>query len=254
MKSTRPLTHLAFLLLAVSLFTACTEKTIEMQSPTLSEYFPMKVGKYITYRIDSTVTTAFGADTTVRSYRVRDNVDGQIKDGLNRTAYRVVRTISNLAGTQPYVPNNTFSATPVGEDWIEWNENNLRFMKLRFPILENTTWKGNSFIDATSLNSSLDYLANWNYVYQNIGQPFKVLGKTYPETVTILQQDEVLPPGPFNPNVYKQYNYSIEVYARGIGLIYKNFDHKEWQPPSGGRPGYWEDGSYRVVLQIIDNN
>ena len=245
---------LLFLFLAAG-WASCSEKTVvEMSSPPLADYFPLQTGKYITYRLDSTVPTQFGADTTVRSYRVRDQVDAIITDGLGRPAYRVLRAISNLAGTQPYVPNNTFSATPVGEDWVEWYENNLRFMKLRFPMLEGFTWKGNSFIDATSLNSKLRYLADWDYVYENIGQPFTVLGKTYPETVTIMQRDEVLPEGPFDPRFYKQWNYSIEVYAKGIGLIYKNFDHKEWQPPAGGSPGYWVDGSYRVVLQIIDHN
>lgn len=249
------------LILSISLLavvvSSCNESKIELESPALATYFPTTIGKYITYRLDSTIPTQFGADTTVRSYRVRDTYDAEIKDGLGRKAFRVFRSISNVAGTLPYTANNTFSATPVDEDWVEWNENNLRFMKLRFPMQEGFTWRGNSFIDATSLNSPVRYLAEWEYVYQNVGQPYTVNGKTFPNTVTILQRDEVLPEGPFNPAFYKQWNYSIEVYAEGIGLIYKNFDHKVWQPPvppPDARLGYWEDGSYRVVLSIIDHN
>jgi hypothetical protein len=236
---------------------ACNDKKIDLQSPTLEEYFPMQAGKYITYRLDSTVTTQFGSDTTVRSYRFRDRFDALITDGEGRPAWRVYRTISNVAGTSPYVPNNTFTATPVNGDWVEWNENNLRFMKLRFPILEGFTWPGNSFIDASSINSPVRYLEGWNYVYENIGQPITINGKTYNNTLTVLQRNEVVPEGPFNPNFFKQWDYSIEVYASGIGLIYKNFDHKVWQPPTpppDARPGFYEDGSYRVVLSIIDHN
>jgi hypothetical protein len=72
-----------------------------------------------------------------------------------------------------------------------------------------------------------------------------------------LQRDEVIPEGPFNKNFYKQWNYSIEVYALGIGLVYKNFDHKIWQPatpPPDARAGYYEDGSYRVVLTLLEYN
>ena len=62
----------------------CSEKTVEMTSPALSEYFPLTVGKYITYRLDSTVLTQFGRDTTVRSYRARDLVDAEIQDATGR--------------------------------------------------------------------------------------------------------------------------------------------------------------------------
>lgn len=244
------------LFLAV-LITACTEKKLDLESPALAEYFPLQKGKYITYRLDSTVLTQFGRDTTVRTYRVRDLVDDAYIDASGRTAYRIVRSMSNANGTAPFVPAYTFSAIPQKTDWVEYVDNNLRFMKLRFPILEGFEWRGNSFIDASSLNSPVRYLADWKYVYQNVGQPFTVNGKTYPNTITVLQRDEVVPAGPFNPQFFKQYDYSIEVYASGIGLIYKNFDHKVWQPPTPppeSRPGYWEDGSYRIVLQAIDNN
>jgi hypothetical protein len=253
----RRIQHILFMAVIGFWLSSCTETKTELQSPPLASYFPTTVGKYITYRIDSTIPTQFGADTTVRSYRVRDTYDAEITDGLGRKAYRVFRSISNVTGTVPYVANNTFSATPVGEDWVEWNENNLRFMKLRFPMQEGFVWRGNSFIDASSLNSPVRYMADWEYAYQNVGEPFTVNGKTYANTVTILQRDEVLPEGPFNKQFYKQWNFSIEVYAEGIGLIYKNFDHKVWQPPvppPDARVGYWEDGSYRVVLSIIDHN
>jgi hypothetical protein len=236
---------------------ACTEKKVEMTSPALSDYFPLTVGKYITYRLDSTVLTQFGRDTVVRSYRCRDQVDAEITDATGRKSFRIIRSMSNLAGTNPYVPAYTFEATPESTDWIEYQENNLRFMKLRFPMIEGFQWKGNSFIDVTSINSPVRYLAGWEYTYQDLGKPYTVGGKTYPNTVTILQRDEVVPEGPFNPNFFKQYDYSLEVYALGIGLIYKNFDHKVWQPPTpppDSRPGYWEDGSYRIILSAIDNN
>jgi len=243
-------------LIGVVLF-ACSDKQVEMSSPPLSEYFPLRAGKYITYRLDSTVLTQFGRDTAVRSYRVRDLVESEITDALGRKSYRIIRSTSNVTGTTPFVPSATFAATPEATDWIEFVENNLRFMKLRFPIIEGFEWKGNSFIDASSLNSPVRYLADWMYQYQNVGAPFTVNGKTYPNTITVLQRDEVVPEGPFNPQFFKQYDYSVEVYAEGIGLIYKNFDHKVWQPPTpppDSRPGYWEDGSFRIILSALDHN
>jgi hypothetical protein len=244
-------------MITILLLAACNTKNLELTSPALAEYFPLEVGRQLTYRLDSTVTTAFGADTTVRHYRVRDRVDARVTDALGRPAFRVFRTISDSSGKQPYQSNNTFMSVAQGTDWIEHIENNLRFMKLRFPIQEDFQWKGNSFINASifSASSPVRYLANWEYQYQNVGQPFTVNGRRFENTVTILQRDEVFPEGPFDRRLIKQWDYSVEVYAKGVGLIYKNFDHKVWQPPTPApdpRPGYWEDGSYRVVLKLID--
>jgi len=235
----------------------CTDKLITLESPALAEYFPLTPGKYIVYRLDSTVLTQFGRDTTVRSYRVKDQVDAKISDATGRVAYRIIRGISNVTGTTPFVPAYTFMAVPNGEDWIEYVENNLRFMKLRFPIFEGFQWKGNSFIETNTINSPVRYLFDWDYQYLHVGQPATINGKTYPNTITVLQRDEVIPEGPFNPRFFKQFDYSIEIYAAGIGLVYKNFDHKIWQPPTpppDSRPGFWEDGSFRIILTALENN
>lgn len=245
-------------LIGLALLVSCSEKKIDLAAPPLSDYFPLTVGKYITYRLDSTVTTQFGADTTRHYYRVRDRVDAEITDALGRKAYRILRTISDSAGKTPYQPSATFMTVPESVDWVENVENNLRFMKLRNPILEGFEWPGNSFIDASSVNSPVRYLEGWNYVYQNVGMPFTVRGHTFENTITVLQRNEEFPEGPFTPSQpYKQWDYSVEVYAKGVGLIYKNFDHRIWQgptPPPNPSSGYWEDGTHRIVLQIVDYN
>lgn len=251
-------TRLSFAIALIGLLQSCSEKQIDISTPPLADYFPLTVGKYITYRLDSTVLTQFGADTAVHSYKVKDLVDAEIADNTGRKAYRVFRSITDTGAIAPFIPNNTFTVTPEGTDWIEYVENNLRFMKLRFPLMNDFQWKGNSFIDASSISSSVRYLYDWDYTYQNIGQPFTVNGRTFDNTITVLQRNEEFPEGDFDPSQpYKQWDYSIEVYAKGVGLIYKNFDHKVWQGPTpapDAKPGYWEDGSYRVVLQVLDYN
>lgn len=232
---------------------ACSSKKEDLNAPPLADYFPLEVGKYITYRLDSTVLTQFGADTVVRRYRVMDKIDAKITDDAGRTGYRIFRSITDSAGTGTFTPSGTFEAIAQGTDWIEKVENNLRFVKLRFPVIENFQWAGNTFIDATSSNSDVPYMLGWQYTYLNVGQPFTVRGRTFDNTVTVLQkEEEESPPGPFSRDQYKQWNYSVEVYAKGVGLIYKHFNHKTWQldPP----PAHWEDNSYRVIMEIVDHN
>ncbi len=241
--------------------TACKKKT-ELTSTPIAEYYPLKVGKYIIYRCDSTVPTSNGVvnngKLVVRSYRMRDIVDAEVTDALGRKAYRIFRSVTDTLGIGPWRQVATLLAVPNGTDWVELNDNNLRFMKLRFPVLENFEWKGNSLFmdDLNQSNLPFGYYAGWVYQYQQVDQKYPVLGKTYDSTVTVFQRSETIPEQrAFDPAFYYQENQSTEVYGKGIGLIYRNFLHTVWQPPTpGGSQGHYEDETYGIKLQIIEHN
>jgi hypothetical protein len=237
-------------------FAACNKQKEELTSPALTDYFPLQVGKYIVYRLDSTVLTPFGTALVTRSYRVKDVVDAEITDAQGRKAYRIYRYLTDTGGVAPYRSIATFEATPNGTNWVEYVDNNLRFMKLRWPVRQSTKWQGNSFFIDAQGNSSdpkAQYYANWTYEYDSIGMPYTLLGKTYDSTVKVFQRDETIPEGPITPTSYQQRNYSTERYAKGIGLIYKEFLHYVWQPRAT-TPEHFEDGSYGVKLRIIEHN
>ena len=85
----------AYLVLSIIALVAvgCSKSTETYPSATIEDYAPLQVGKYITYRLDSTVTTNFGAAFEVHSYEVKFEVDAQITDNLGRPAYRIFRYI-----------------------------------------------------------------------------------------------------------------------------------------------------------------
>lgn len=233
-------------------FNACGKETATIDSPAIAEYASVTVGKYITYRLDSTVFTNFGLTEETKRYQVKDVVDAQITDNLGRPSFRIIRYLRDSLGTQPWAPNATFLVTPLG-DQLEFVENNLRYIKLHLPIQDGFTWKGNTHIDTYSAGSEVKYLDDWDYNYEQFGQSYTVRGVTVPNTVKISQRDETIPNGPFNPNGYYERNFSSEVYAKGIGLIYRNFIHWEYQPPRV--PGQQGDRKgYGVKLEMIDRN
>ncbi len=234
---------------ALLVLAACKKQNAEISSPPLSDYFPLKVGKYIVYRMDSLVLLPFGSGFTTHSYRVKDVVDAEITDNKGRKSYRIYRSITDTSGLNAYRSLATYMATPQGTDWIEYVDNNMRFMKLRWPILPTIEWKGNSFFSTP--NSFYD---DWTYKYDSIGTSYNLLGKTYDSTVKVMQQDYATSPGEPLPNVYQQKDFSEERYAKGIGLIYKNFLHYIWQPGTNGLPPHYEDESYGLRLRIIDHN
>ncbi len=235
-------------LMALFFFTSC-KKEIEILNPeTLDNYFPLEVGKQITYALDSTRFLNFGKTRTVISYQAQDRIDAKITDNLGRPSYRIFRYIRKDS-TQQWQFSNTFMATPTNNT-IEYIENNLRYVKLKFPIRQGDTWKGNTFINTTSIDVDLRYLDDWDYEYDSVGRPLTLNSMHFDNTVTVKERDEFTGQDPSIPGtLYAEKNYSIKKYAKGIGLIYREFMHWEYQGQNGG----YYDG-YGVKLTIISHN
>jgi hypothetical protein len=238
---------LVFLFAATLLFSACS-KDPEAAPATISmqEYYPLEVGKYITYRLDSTVYINLNTVKVTRSYIVQDIVDSKFKDNMGNDVYRIRRMMRDLVDTTVWNDNATFLVTPTART-TEFTENNLRFIKLINPVKEFASWQGNNFID--SRDDFLSFFEGWEYFYENVGQPFTIGGKSYDETVTVNQIDDV----DGDPNNFSQrfeITRSSEVYAKGIGLVYKDFFHELWQPILKA----YEPNSYGVRLTLLNHN
>lgn len=218
-------------LLFISTLPFC-KKQIDTYSPVSSStYYPTIVGKYIQYRLDSVVFTNFDRDREVRSYQVKDSVDAAITDNLGRPSFRIRRLIRDVDGLTPWQDNATFMVTVLPNS-VEYVADNLRFVKLVTPVKDDYYWEGNNYIftgtnaiSSSASESPYAFYFNWNYVYQNVGQPFTVNGVPVENTATVLQQDESTGDPVVSPTLYADSTYSVEVYAKDIGLIYKNFIH-----------------------------
>jgi hypothetical protein len=136
---------------------------------------------------------------------------------------------------------------------LEFVENNLRFQKLQLPIKDGYTWKGNKYIDSYSLNSSVKYLDDWNYMYDSVNVPLTINGFNFASTLKVEQRDEFLGQDPKIPNTqYAERNYSIEKYAKNTGLVYKEFLHWEYQGTQPGRQAFYS--GYGVKLTVTGYN
>ncbi|MEJ7675645.1 MAG: hypothetical protein WKF59_23795 [Chitinophagaceae bacterium] len=243
--------YFGFLLLSIPLLFSCKKENELFTTSTLSDYFPLQVGKYITYNLDSTVYINFGQKDTILKYQVKDSIEKLITDNIGRPAYRIQRYIRKDA-TRAWIANNTFMAIPTATT-IELVENNLRFQKLKLPIKEGYTWKGNSFIDTYSLNSTTKYLDDWEYTYDSVDVPLSLGSILFNSTLKVSQRDEFLGQDPkLAGTQYAEKNYSIEKYAKGIGLVFKEFLHWEFQGTQPGRQAFYI--GYGVKLTIIGHN
>jgi len=223
------------------------EKTDTVPSTMqIGDYYPLQIGKRITYRLDSTVYISLSTQKTVHSYIVQDIVDAEVVDNLGNPGYRIRRMMSSVSDTSYWADNATFIVIPSKKSY-EFIENNLRFIKLVNPITELTTWTGNSYINTD--DNFLRFYENWEYFYENISQPFAANGQSFDSTITVNQSDMVNG-DPMNKNFFYAITKSSEIYAKGVGLVYKEFLYEAWQPATQN----YEANSYGVKLTILNHN
>jgi hypothetical protein len=211
-----------------ALLVACNTKN-DLVSAKISEYTNLGVGKFVTYKLDSTVTLPFGVGFTVHSYVVKDSIEGMLTDNTGRPAYRIVRYTWNQS-SKTWSNSNTFMAIQTGNTF-EYVENNMRQTRLVSPITDNFSWKGNSYIAISPFNFTSSETANyldWTFAYSNVNQPFQVGNKTFDTTITVVQHDSN-DNKPFYVNALSTYSSSYEVYAKGIGKVFQDLFSWEYQ-------------------------
>ncbi len=236
--------------LSVILF-SCSKDPVVYVSPDVHDYFPLSVGKYITYQLDSTLFINFGQKDTLVSYQAKDEVTAQTTDNLGRPAYVIVRYLRQDT-SQSWMPNNTFLAVPTAHS-IEYIQNNLRFLKLEMPVKDGFSWLGNSYIDTYSVYSDVQFMAGWNYTYDSVGVPLTLNSSIIDSTLKVDERDEFLGQDPSIPGTqYGEKTFSVEKYAKGIGLVYRDFIHWEYQGGQTGAPGYYV--GYGETLTMLNHN
>lgn len=203
-------------------------KTDTLATAKISDYTNLAVGKFVIYKLDSTVTLPFGVGFTVNSYLVKDSIDAMVTDNLNRPGYRIIRYTWDSVGQQ-WNNSNTFLAVLTGKTF-EYIENNMRQIRLVSPIADNFSWQGNAYIGASPFNfvSNDDNFLSWTFAYSNTGRPFKVGNLNFDTTITVVQFDSTTNK-PFEANSISNYSKGYEVYAKGVGKIFQDLFSWEYQ-------------------------
>ena len=236
-------------LIIVLLISSCN-KSETFTTNSISDFVPLEVGKYITYQLDSLIfADNLIPKDTVMSYQVKHLVEDTITDNMGRKGFTIRRYIRKN-GTDSWVPDNAFMAINTGNSY-EFIENNLRFIKLKEPIRDQYTWKGNSYLDTYSTDSEIKYYDDWDYVCDSVNTPLTLGAITIDSTLKVAERDDVLG-NPDDPSSYSEINFSVSNYGKGIGLIYHRFLHQEYQPPTPNTKGY--KIGYGITLTMINHN
>jgi hypothetical protein len=254
--------RLSMLAIVAITFFSCNEKEEFISDKKVSDYLPLTVGKYITYRIDSLVFTNFGRSSEIHRYQVKHVIDAQITDNLGRPSYRVYKFIRDSVGIQPWVSNGSYFITPVSTqlelDQLELIEDNLRFIKMHLPIKDGFSWKGNRYLPTDPYGSKYffsndDNMENWDFNYDGGISSFSYRSNNYADVLTVEQVDDATNAPVTNTSLYGSKNRSVEKYAKNIGLVYREHTLWEYQPNTGGSGGGYQTG-FGITQWMIDHN
>ena len=230
---------------------ACKKKTENIGLTDVTSYYPMSVGRVFIYRMDSARLINFSQLVTAY-YLVKDSVAGKYVDILGDTSYTVFRYITDTLASYPYQYSETHSIVYANNKIEYVDGNNARFIPLANPVSFNTSWSGNSYldIDHQRITDNTSY-KGWTYQYTSINQPYTVFDSTFQNTVTVQQVADSS--GVFDPSILNSKTYSVEVYAKGVGLVYKEIMDYFFQPPvtEPYKAGYYEDGCFGVKLRLV---
>ena len=163
------------------------------------DYFPLETGRYVIYDVQEQLYV-LNALPIQRTYQLKELTGAAYSDVIGQTAYRLMR-YRRATESQSWQADSVWSARIVNNEAIR-TENGQDFVKLLLPVTNPTTWNGNQ----------RNAFAPDDYVTRNVGQPYYVLGKPFDETVTVVAQDD---------STLVSQDKRIDVYARQIGLIYK---------------------------------
>lgn len=198
------------------LMVACQTSTVEPVNGLVGyEYFPLQKGRYIIYDVDST-TVRFVYGQRYSKYQLKELVSDSFPDIFGNITFKIIRYIRPDADAT-WRLDSVWTASRTASQAVK-TENNVPFVKMIFPLKNKATWDGNRLNPYFKGNPE-------TYTIGMLGESFAVGGTTYPNVVQIIQaQDSSL----IDKNV------SIEYYAEGIGLIYKQkiqYNYRQ-DPPS----------------------
>jgi hypothetical protein len=187
--------------LTIIIFYSCSKKDEETVLPDLGhDYAGLEVGKFVVYDVDSFFYDDFDNSIDTSYYQIKEVVDSEFEDLEGEPAFKIIRYRKEIDSTN-WVLIDVWNSK-LTQTNFQKTEENIKFIKLIFPVGDGKTWNGNS------MNS----IGEMQYEYTAVDQSETIGGVGLSSVLTVLQLDNV--------NLVEEY-YHEEKFAKGIGMIYK---------------------------------
>jgi hypothetical protein len=187
-------------------------------------YFPDHPGHWLTYRVDSIHWDDFTGSVDTFSYQIKEVTESVFTDEQGRPTLRIER-YKRQSDTSQWVIKDVWFANRTAST-AERVEENVRYLKLIFPPEKGAKWDGNL------LNTAEELECRYLWVHD----PYSLEGLAYDSALAVLLSDR-------QTLISRDYRY--EVYACGVGLVYKKFVQIETELTGVIKNGY--DYSYTLL-------
>ena len=179
------------------------------------EYYPLEVGKFRIYEVDSIQFDLGSNDLPIQDsarYYVREEIVEKFVDQTDEDIYRLERYRS-VSPEGPWSIQDVITQSRSTNQSF-YTENNLRLINLTFPVEKGTRWDGSAFIKDDIIvfirGEALEMFKGWEYEVLSVDSTETVGDNTYDAVATIQQAD--------SDNII-ELRYAQEKYAKGIGLV-----------------------------------
>lgn len=211
------LLNLLLLTAVISVFYACDIKETESLDLNFGyEYYPLQVGQIREFAVDSILfdPALNGTPTDTNSWFIRESITDSFpgQDGL--TWYRIERA-QRQSESLPWQVGKVYAAARSKQQAYR-TEENLRFIKMTFPLQANKTWDGNAFFSTRTAvevaGEQIEMFVDWDYRILSLADPLQV-GDLLLDSVCSIQLAD-------SENLV-EYRQGKEHYAKNIGLVYR---------------------------------
>lgn len=218
-------TCLLILLGLAGVLSSCDKSTLEDFDLAMGyEYYPLELGRTSHYAVDSIIfdPATFGIAIDTLSGFFREDIVDTLRDNSGELVYRIER-FYRKKDTDPWQIHSVVSSSR-GEREAVFTENNLRLIKLRFPLQSDVAWNSTAYFPTTTeleiAGESIEFFKGWNSTVLEQREAFEVAGQTFSDVYLVEVAN-------FENKI--EYRYGLEVYAPGKGLIYQELQVMDTQ-------------------------
>ncbi len=237
--------------IAILYHISCTKNQTENLPNIGQNYFPLQIGRTLTYDVDSIIydpqpNKSVKIDT--QRWQFREVTKDTFRDNTNLLTYRIEFSQRRRSTTAWQIAKTVSEA--ISTDQILRGEDNQRYIKLPLAFTEKTTWNGHIYNDVNAIfniadETLLPFSKKWAHRIETYQKSEKIGTKTYDDVLTIIGQTTV--------SSLIEKRYMLEKYAKNVGLVYREWHILDTQKTDGNIA--WEKRAEKgviVVHRIID--
>jgi hypothetical protein len=199
------------------ILSGCVKDKIETPVPDrTAEYFPLVLGKFISYAIDSIVID------DAQDGNVKDTVTFQLKEEL--ASFQVSVSGDTLFYIHRFRRNNDSENWQLINTWVATRnateatrtEENLKFRKLTFPLHDRKQWMATSYIPSSTIvligTENIQAYQEWESEVTDIDTADQVGNFSF-------VSGEIMHVSQTDTDDGSTKRFVLETYARNIGLV-----------------------------------